>query len=230
MWTSAAFACQLPPAPCATAPAPRQGGHATVATQARATVAPTRRRRSTGSYARRTPIERTASLPDFDNASDGCSTPSFPFSKPRLLWQMTTTRANWRVAKIIIPPESRCHLLTIRSTTALHCRRLCPPMNQSRAPTTMTHHPQLAARQPMGATQQPHPPLLLTGRSMGAMPLSHHLQLSTHRSMGAMLQRREMPRMLDPLAMRITPPATATGAILAYLCNKLWYWRDPYPS
>ena len=104
MWTSAAFARQLPPAPCATAPAPRQGGHATVATRASATVAPSRWRRSTGSYVQRTPVKRAALLPDFDNALDGRLMFSFPFSKPHLLLRTTMTRANWRVAKINNPP------------------------------------------------------------------------------------------------------------------------------
>ena len=186
MWTSADFACQLLPAPCATAPAPRQGGHATVATRASATVAPSRWRRSTGSYVRRTPVKWAALLPDFDNALDGRLTSSFPFSKPRLLWRTMTMRADWRAAKTTIPPEAWCHPLTIRSTTALHRHRLCPLTNLSMAMTTMMRHPQLAACRPTGATQQPHLPLLSTGRLMGAMSLLHHLQLSTCRLMGVM--------------------------------------------
>ena len=53
--TSAAFAWSVPPAPCATAPAPRQDGLAEVATRESVAVAPTRRRHSTGLFARRTP-------------------------------------------------------------------------------------------------------------------------------------------------------------------------------
>jgi hypothetical protein len=105
--TSAASAWSLVPAPHATAPAPRQGGLATVATRASAAVAPTRWRRSTGSSVKRTIVELAALLLDFDNVLVGRSTPPFPSLELTMLSRTTTTRTNWRGAKTTTPLDTQ---------------------------------------------------------------------------------------------------------------------------
>ena len=147
--TSAASVRSPVPAPHATAPAPRQGGLATVVTRASATVAPTRWRRSTGSSAKRIIVERMASViveqmasvPDFDNVLVGRSIPPFPSLKSRHLWWTTTTRANWGASKTTTPPDTHNCPSTIRSMTALRGRCCCLLSNLTRTTTTMTHHP-----------------------------------------------------------------------------------------
>jgi hypothetical protein len=102
--TSAASVRSPAPAPHATAPAPRQGGPATVATRASATVAPTRRRRSTGSSVMRIPVERVALALVFDNVLVRSLSPSFPSTNSATLCRMTLMRTNWRASKITTPP------------------------------------------------------------------------------------------------------------------------------
>jgi len=190
---SAASARSLVPAPHATAPAPRQGGLATVATRASAAVAPTWWRRSTGSSVKRTIVKRVASLLDFDNVLVGRSTPPFPSSELTTLSRTTTTRTNWWGAKTTTPPDMQYCPSTIRLMSALRgqCCRLLS--NQTMTTMMMMHHPLLLALRPMGAMQQRCQPLLLTVRSMGATPPRHHLLLSACRPMGAICRRKEMP-------------------------------------
>ena len=66
-----ASAWSLVPSPHTSAPAPRQGGLATVATQANKAIAPTRWRRSTGSSVKRAIVKQAASLLNFDNVLVG---------------------------------------------------------------------------------------------------------------------------------------------------------------
>ena len=108
--TSAASVRSPVPAPHATAPAPRQGGPATVATRASATVAPTQRRRSTGSSVKRIPVERAALAPVFDDVLVGSSSPPFPSMNLAMLCQTTMTRTNWWASKTTTPPPEHAEL------------------------------------------------------------------------------------------------------------------------
>ena len=150
--TSAASAQSPVPAPRATAPAPRQGGPA-VATRASAIVAPTRLRRSTGSSAKRIPVERAALAPVFDDVLVGSSSPPFPSLNSATLCRTTMPRTNWRASKTTTPPpNTQSCPSTIRSMTAL-CERCCRLLSSkpTKTTTTMTHHPRLSASRPMGA-------------------------------------------------------------------------------
>jgi len=159
--TSAASVRSPAPAPHATAPAPRQGGPATVVTRASATVASTRRRRSTGSSVKRIPVKQAAPAPVFDDVLVGSSSPPFPSTNSVMLCRTTMTRMNWRASKTTTPPDTQSCPSTIRLTTALRkrCCRLSSKLTKTTT-TRMTHHPLLSASWPMGAMQQPRQPLL----------------------------------------------------------------------
>ena len=171
--TSAASAPSPLSAPHATAPVPRQGGLATVATRASATVAPTRWRHSTGSFVARITVERAASVLVFDDMLVGSLSPPFPSMDLVTLCRTMTTRTNWRTLKTTTLPDTRNCPSMIRSTTALReqcCRLSSKPTKMT---TTMTHHPLLSALRPMGAMHHRRQPPLSTIRSMGATPPQH---------------------------------------------------------
>jgi hypothetical protein len=136
------------------------------------------------------------------------------------LCRTTTTRTNWRASKTTTPPDTQNCPPTIRSTTALRerCCRLSSKLTKTT--TTMTHHPLLSALRPMGAMQQRRQPPLSTIWSMGATPPRHRPLLSACQPMGAICRRKEISRMLVPMATMWVPLAVAPRMPLAYLlCN-----------